>query len=341
VIAVHLRWLLLFVLALGAAPAAACTVASPPTHDLGSFSPAAIKARAVSPIGKSGGINCSGTVISLLGGNVLTATISNANGFRMTSPGNPDGAFQLYPSATSQTALAENVAVNFLNPQILDLLGLLGNSPSVIPLYIKPVSTAPLPPGVYSGAFRVSWNWKFCSVAWVGNLCVGTRTEGTQSANIAFTVTVAAKPLLVQVSAVTTWDPVANSLSPKAITGAKQRMTITVTNPDIVPADSNTVRIELPVQAGTAIALEGDGASSGSAIKFADGSPASTMAFTYTNAGDMGDDVDFFSTGIGWSYVPVPGDAASQSLVSRIRLKPRGAFAPGSSFTVTLPYVIK
>lgn len=334
--------LLSLALVLWTAPAAACSVTSPPTQDLGSYSPAAIKDLAIAPVASPGGINCGGTVLSLLGGNVLTATISNTNGFKLTSANKPDGAFQVYPSATSQTVFAENVPVNFLNSQVLDLLGLLGNSPTNIPLYIKPISTAALMPGVYQGAFRVTWAWKFCSGAWILNSCtLGTRTEGTQSANITFTVTVAPKPLTVAISSLTTWDPVAQTTNPKAIVGAKQRITIVVTNSDIVPADLNTVRIELPVQAGTAVALEGDGASSGSAIKFADGTPASTLAFSYAGAGDMSDDVDFYSAGLGWSYVPTPGDAASQSMVTKIRLKPRGVFAPRSSFSVTLPYVIK
>lgn len=334
--------LLSLALALWATPAAACMVATPPTHDLGSFSPGAIKDLAVAPVGKSGGINCSGTVLSLLGGNTLTATISNTNSFKLASATtNTAGTFQIYPSATSQTVFAENVGVNLLNPQVLDLVGLLGNSPSMIPLYIKPVSTAALMPGVYKGSFKVSWAWRFCSVAWVGDLCLGTRVVGSQSADIAFTLTVAPKPLTVAISSVTTWDPVSQTANPKAIIGAKQRVTIVVTNPDIIPADLNTVAVDLPVQKNTAIALEGDGASGGAAIRFAEGSPASTLAFNYAGAGDMGDDVEFFSAGIGWAYVPTPGDTTSQSMVTKIRLKPRGRFAAGSSFSVTLPYVIK
>jgi len=334
--------LLTLLLACWARPAEACTVATPGTYDLGTYSPGSIKGLAVTPVGKSGGIDCSGTALSLLGGNVLTATISNSNSFKMTSAGKADGTFQIYPSATSQTVFAEGVAVNFLNPQVLDLLGLLGNSPSSIPLYIKPTSTDPLMPGVYQGSFKVTWAWKFCSGAWVGNLCtLGTRTEGTQSATIAFTVTVAAKPVTVAISSVTTWDPIMQTLNPKAIIGAKQRMTIVVTNPDIIPADLNTVKIDIPIQSGTAVALDGDGATGGSAIKFSEGSPASTLAFSYVGAGDMSDDVDFFSAGIGWAYVPTPGDLASQSMVTKIRLKPRGKFAAGSSFSITLPYLIK
>ncbi|UYY59233.1 protein CsuE [Sphingomonas sp. S2-65] len=262
--------------------------------------------------------------------------------FKMTSAGKPDGSFQVFPSPTSQAAFADGVAISFLNPQIIDLLGLLGNSPSSIPLYIKPGSADLLLPGVYQGAFKVTWAWKFCSGIWVGTSCtLGTRTEGTQSANIGFTVTVAAKPITVAINSVTTWDPVTQTLNPKAIIGAKQRMTIVVTNPDIVAADLNTVKIDIPVQTGTAVALDGDGATGGSAIKFAEGSPASTLAFSYVGAGDMGDDVDFYSAGIGWAYVPTPGDLPSQAMVTKIRLKPRGKFAAGSSFSITLPYLVK
>lgn len=334
--------LLSLALVLWAAPVAACTVSTPATTDLGSFSPGAIKGSAVTPVGKSSGINCSGTAISLLGGNTLTATLSNTNSFKLTSAGKPDGAFQVFPSATSTTAMPSGTAVNFLSPTVIDIVGLLGNSPSSIPFYIKPTSAVPLLPGVYNGGFRVTWVWKFCSGVWVGSNCtLGTVTQGTQAADIAFTVTVAAKPVTAAISSVTTWDPILGTANPKAIIGAKKRVTVVVTNPDIIATDLNTVKIELPTQAGTSIALEGDGASAGSAIKFTDGSPSSTLAFSYTNAGDGADDVDFYSAGIGWAYVPTPGDTVSQGMVTKVLLKPRGKLAAGSSFTITLPYLVK
>jgi hypothetical protein len=333
--------LLSLALALWAPPAAACTASATPTYDLGSYSPAAIKGLAVPPVGKSGGINCSGISISLLGGNVLTATLSNTNQFKLTSPGLPDGAFEVYPSATSQTAIASGVAVNLLSPVVVDLVGLLGNSPSSIPLYIKPVSTVALLPGVYNGSFRVTWTWKFCSGAWVlGSCTLGTLTQGTQAVDIAFTVTVAPRPLTIAMSSVTTWDPIAGTSFPKSIVGAKKRVTLVVTNPDIVATDLNSVRVEIGTQPGTAIALEGDGASIGNAIKFTDGSPSSTLAFSYTTTNDYADDVDFYSAGAGWTYVPTPGDATTQRAVTKVRLKPRGKLAALSSFTITIPYAI-
>ncbi|WP_171982408.1 protein CsuE [Sphingomonas sp. LM7] len=325
-------------LVLWSAPAAACTVTSPAASDFGSHSPNAIKAAAVPVVERFGGFYCA---VSLLGGNVLTATISNANSFKLTSVGHPDGAFEVFPSKTSSSAMASGVAVNFLNPSVVDLAALLGGSAGNIPLFIKLSSAGLLTPGTYNGAFRVTWTWKFCSGVWVGSTCtLGTVDQGTAASDIAFTVTVAPKPVTVTMSGVTTWDPIAGTTFPKAIVGAKKRVTVVVSNPDIVPTDLNSVRVEIPSQAGTALALEGDGASIGAPIKFTDGTPSSTLAFSYTNAGDGADDVDFFADGTGWAYVPTPGDAVSQRLVKKVRLKPRGKLAPGSSFTVTLPYLV-
>lgn len=330
-----LAWL---ALVLWSAPAAACTVSSPPSSDLGSYSPNAIRAGAPPLFERFGGINCA---VSLLSGNVLTATISNANSFKLTLAGQPDGAFQVFPSKTSSAPMASGVAVNYLNPATVDLLALLGGNAGNIPLFIKVSSTGLLSPGVYSGGFRVTWTWKFCSGVWVGSNCtLGTLDQGSAASDIAFTLTVAPKPVTVTTSSLTTWDPVSGTSFPKAIIGAKKRVTIVVTNPDIVASDLNSVRVELPTQAGTAIALEGDGASAGAPIKFTDGSPSSTLAFSYTNAGDAADDVDFFADGTGWAYVPTPGDAPSRRLVKKVRLKPRGKLAAGSSFTVTLPYLV-
>ncbi|MEP9360917.1 protein CsuE [Sphingomonas sp. KR3-1] len=329
------------VLTLWSAPAdaAACAVSTPASSSLGSYSPNAIRAGAVPVVEKFAGIDCT---LSLLTGNTLTATISNANSFKLTSAGQPDGAFQVFPSATNTTPMASGVAVNFLNAQVVDLTALLGPNAGHIPLFIKPSSTALLTPGTYNGAFRVTWAWKFCSGVWVGSTCtLGTLDQGSGFADITFTVTVAPKPVTVAMSDVTTWDPIAGTTYPKAIVGAKKRVTVVVTNPDIVATDLNSVRVEIPSQPGTSIALEGDGASSGAPIKFTDGTPSSTLAFSYTNAGDGADDVDFYADGTGWAYVPTPGDAVSQRLVKKVRLKPRGKLAPGSSFTVTLPYLIQ
>jgi len=336
------RWPALLVLALGvwAMPAAACTVSNPASSSLGSYSPNAIRAAAVTPVAKSGGIDCSGK-LSTLGGNVFTATLTSANGFKLTASGLPDGAYQIYAGAASATPLATGTAINLLNGAMYDPLTLAANA-SAIPFYIKPTSTGLLAAGTYSGTFKVTWVWKFCSGVWVGSSCtLGTITQGTQSADIAFTVTVAPKPVTVAVSATTTWDPVAGTLYPKAIIGAKKSVTVTVANPDIVATDLNSVRVELPTMAGTMIALDGDGASIGAAIRFTDGTPSSTMAFTYTNSGDGADDVDFYADGAGWAYVPTPGDKGSQALVTKVRLKPRGRLAAGSSFSVTLPYLVR
>jgi hypothetical protein len=238
--------------------------------------------------------------------------------------------------------MTSGVAVNFLNPAVVDLTALLGANAGHIPVFIKPSSTALLTPGTYSGAFRITWVWKFCSGVWVGSTCtLGTLDQGSGYSDINFTVQVAPKPVTVTMSGVTTWDPVAGTAYPKAIVGAKKRVTVVVTNPDIVASDLNSVRVEIPTQAGSAIALDGDGASIGAPIKFTDGTPSSTLAFSYTNAGDGGDDVDFYADGTGWAYVPTPGDLVSQRLVKKVRLKPRGKLAPGSSFTITLPYRVE
>jgi len=321
---------------LWAAPAAACTVSSPTSSDVGSYSPNAIKASAVPTLERFAGFNCA--IIAAAGNNVLTATISNANSFKLTSPGKPDGAFEVFPAATGAPTMASGVATSFLNAQV----PVLGANAGNVPLYIRLSSAALLAAGTYSGAFRITWTWKLCSGVWVGSSCtLGALDQGTNFSDIAFTVTVAPKPVTVTMSGVTTWDPIAGTAFPKAIIGAKKRVTVVVANPDIVATDLNSVRVEIPTQTGTALALEGDGASVGAPIKFTDGMPSSTLAFSYISAGDGTDDVDFYADGTGWAYTPTPGDAVSQRLVKKVRLKPRGKLAPGASFTVTLPYKVE
>ena len=42
-----------------------------------------------------------------------------------------------------------------------------------------------------------------------------------------------------------------------------------------------------------------------------------------------------------WTYPPVAGNAASESAVTHVRIRPQGTMAKQSSFSVSLPYLLK
>ena len=320
-----------------------CTVSSPPPAEIGTYSPAAIKASAVPVLATPSSINCGNSVVSVLSGNSFTATVTSTNGFRMTATALPDQpAFGVFADGAGTRPFTPGEPMNYLNPAIVDVAGLLGNSPPAIPLYIRPSATTLVAPGTYSGTFRVAWSWKFCSVAWVLGSCpLGKLDAGSGTADITFRIVVKARPITAVVTSQTTWDPVSKTSFPKAISGSKRRLTVTVSNPDIVAADANTVNVELATPGGTAVALTGDGSGSAGVIVFADGTPPSGLSFRYGTGADTTDDVSFRGSDGSWSYAPAAGDTASEAAVTRIRLRPRGAMAAGSTFAVSLPYLVK
>ncbi|MFS0773210.1 spore coat protein U domain-containing protein [Sphingomonas sp. 1P08PE] len=328
--------------ALWSADAAGCTVTNPSTNpDLGSFSPAEVKGNAV-PVGTlSGGINCTGTAISLLGGNTLTGTLGSADNYRMMPVnGGEPVTFKIYLDQAATRQMSPATATNFLNPQVIDLVGLLGNSPSNIPVYVKASSTNPAPAGSYTGTFTIAWVWKFCSGTWVGSSCtLGVLKQGAATATIKFTLTVAAKPVTAIITSQTTWDPVSGTNSPKALPLSKRRVTITLNNPDIVAVDAATLVVNLPTASRTQIALDGDG-TNGQVIQSSTGS--SGLLLSYAGPAASSDDVEFSSDqGATFTYAPVAGDMASQAAVTTIRFKPRGSMAAGSSFTMSVPYTVR
>lgn len=336
------RWTAALLAGAAAAPAAACTVADPAGTDAGSYSPAAVRAGAVPVASVPGGIDCTGTILSIGGNNVLTGTLGSANGYLMSpvTAGAPVG-FTVYLDSARTKPMSTTGATNFLSPAVIDLLGLLGNSPASIPLYVKVASTATAPAGVYSGEFTVAWVWKICSGGlWVGSSCtLGTLRQGSANATIRFTMTLAARPVTATISSVTTWDNVSGTASPRALPASKRRVSVTLTNPDIVPIDATSLVVDLPTAPRTAVALDGDGAS-GAVVQTTPGGSGLTLAYTAPDA--IGDNVEFSANnGASFAYVPVAGDAASQNAVTTVRLRPQGSMAAGSTFVVSLPYSVR
>jgi hypothetical protein len=337
-----LKLALLFVAGCWSSQALACTVTNPTTTpDFGTFSPAAVKGNAVPAGTVSGGINCSGTVISLLGGNVLTGTLGSTNGYKMTPiNGGEPVTFKVYVDQAATKQMSTTGSMNFLDTQLVDLVGLLGNSPSNIPLYVKPASANPVAADTYTGTFTIAWVWKFCSTAWVGSSCTlgGTVKQGSATATINFTMKVAAKPVTIAISSVTTWDNVSGTTNPRALPSSKRRATITLNNTDIVAVDAASLIVDLPIASNTAIALDGDG-TGGQVIQSTPGSSGLTV--NYLGPAATNDNVEFSSDG-GATFTYIPAiDSISQAAVTTVRFRPQGSMAAGSTFVLSVPYTVR
>jgi len=327
-----------------ARPSAACTVSASISSNLGTYSPAAVKAKAVPAIRSRAGLQCNSALLVLLSDDNVKAKFTSQNGLKLLSvSGGGSVGYKASADPGGTVAFSQNSTIDYMQNNLLNLLGLLGASSADLPFFITPNEGSFPPEGVYKDKITIFWSWKICpsGISLLG-ACVGGADSGTGTAVIDVTLNVGAQNATITISSTSTWDPVGGTSRPKALPGAKRRVTMTVVNPDIVPLDVGAVIVIIPTPVGTAVALDGDGATGGAAITMAEGSPASTLAMRYSGPDDMTDDVDFSSdAGQTWSYVPTAGNVTSQSAVTQVRIRARGTMAKQSTFSVSVPYLIK
>lgn len=325
-------------------PAEACTVSPSVTTDLGTFSPSAVKAKAVPAVKSRAGLQCGFALLKLLGTDNVKATFNSANAFKLVRSGGGSIVYKASADEAGTVMATQGATIDYMQNNLLNLLGLLGNSSADLPFYIKPDDASFPPVGVYKDKITITWSWSICTggIGLFGLCALGGSDSGTGTSVIDATLTVTPRNATMTTTSTTTWDPVNTTNNPKALPGSRRSVAVAFTNPDIVALDGGPVELIVPTPSGTLIALDGDGASSGAAIKLIDGSPASSMTTRYTAPSDTGDDVEFFSdNGQSWTYIPAAGDIASESAVTHVRVTARGTMAAGSSFSVRVPYLVK
>lgn len=336
--------MLALLIGFAATPALACDVASASSTAIGSYSPAALQAKAVPYLRASGGFSCtSDSVVTLLGGNYLKATVAGDAVLTLASTSSSDTVvIRLAADKGGTMPLTPGVTVTYMQNTTFNVLGLLGSDMQDMPLYVKPSTTVPIAAGTYTGSVSVRWDWSFCKGVNAAGACLLGNDTGSKSGVVKFTLTVAARPATMTVASSTTWDPVNTTSAPKAIPGSKLRLAITLSNPDLVAIDADTLKVALPTATRLVVALDGDGSGSGGVVQSSQGTTPSTLTLAYAGPSSAADDVEFSSDGgLSWGYAPVAGDAASQAAVTGIRFRPKGSMAPGSSFTISVPYSVK
>ncbi len=325
---------------LPAAASAACTVTAKVGSTVGPYSPAAVAAGKVPTIASQAGLGCNATVLTLFGGNYVRATFSSLNAMKLKN-GTSTLGYTAFADSGSTVALSNGATIDYMQNNLLNLLGLLGSSNAALPLYVKPGAAAGLPYGDYVDKITIAWDWRICSVAYVLGACVGTLDQGSGSSEITVTMTVGPRDVTMTVSSAVTWDSVNGTGRPFALPGSKGRTSLAVRNPDLVPLDDGSLALVYRVPARTSIALDGDGTGSSTVFGFTDGSPASGTTLSYV-AGSATDDVDFSAdNGATWTYSPVAGNRASEAAVTALRFRPKGAMKAGSAFTLSFPYLVR
>jgi len=339
------RWvadLALVVFIAAAGPCYACTVSGDLSSPLGVYSPAAVKAGVVPALRSRAGLSCPSGVLFLLSNNFVKAKFHSQNGFKLKqSSGTSSIVYSASADPGGATPFAEGASVDYMQNNLLNLLGLLGSSSADLPFYVKPSGVTPQP-GVYTDKVTVDWTWSICPGIGLLGLCIGIPDAGTGSAVITVTLVVSPQSVVMTMASVTTWDPLNGTVAPKAIPGSRRRLSLSLTNPDIVPLDAGAIAIVLPTPAGAMLALDGDGASNVTPFKLIDGSSPSGATLRYGAPADMTDDIDFSADGgQTWTYAPVAGDLPSQAAVTHVRIRPQGDVAKQSSLSVSAPFLVR
>lgn len=118
-------------------------------------------------------------------------------------------------------------------------------------------------------------------------------------------------------------DPLNGSTNPKAIPGAEILYTIRLTNTGSGTTTSNTVFVTDPIPANTELFVGSLGGGCGPVV-FVDGSPTSALGCLSAN-------IDYSNNnGTGWTYTAVPNVDGYDPLVTNIRVRLTGAFAPNT-----------
>ncbi|QGX92321.1 spore coat protein U [Tatumella sp. TA1] len=171
---------------------AACSASSSSTSfgSLSSFSLASS-----SQIVESGtGFTCSGSVLSLLGTNTVTATFSSSANGSGTTPrlyNSGTGGYIPYTlcgdSACSST-YSIGGAKTWSSTSLLGLLGLFNSSDGTLPLYFKTTSGVNVPAGTYTDTLTLNWRYNICTLGLLG-LCASDSGVATSTIMVTMIVT--------------------------------------------------------------------------------------------------------------------------------------------------------
>lgn len=146
-------------------------------------------------------------------------------------------------------------------------------------------------------------------------------------------------PLKIAKSSVAYMDPLNSTTNPKLIPGSYVYYTVTVENPGGAPVTSGSIVITDPTPGNLSLYVANLPATTGPLL-FGAGSSGAT--YTFSGLASTTDDLEFSNNGgTSWTYVPTANGAGVDPAVTHMRIRPKGAMAAGSSFTLNFGYLVK
>ncbi len=138
-------------------------------------------------------------------------------------------------------------------------------------------------------------------------------------------------------------DPINGTANPKAIPGSLQRYELRLNNEGRIPLDNDKVSISDTIPANTSILVQSSVNYPEPPFTFTDGAGATSsgLSFIYSGPASITDDVEFsINNGSDFNYLPTPNGDGFDSLVTDVRINPKGVFNPSNgtdipTFTIT------
>lgn len=121
-------------------------------------------------------------------------------------------------------------------------------------------------------------------------------------------------------------DPINGLTNPKYIPGARARYALNISNATAA-ADNNSIVIVDPIPANSMLYVNDLGVAGSGPVKFTQGTPSSTLSYTFTSLASAADNLSFSNNnGASFVYTPVANANGFDAAVTHIRINPQGAF---------------
>lgn len=187
-----IRLLLALAVALlwGADARAACAVAPATSLQFSDSSTFDVREAKVAPVSGTAGLSCNGSVLTVLGSDYARATATSANGFQLRSSRGITLPYRLSADSGGSYAFNSTPTINYMNPALLALLGILTQDSLRTPLHATLTSTPNVPSGVYEDTVTIVWNYSICRGVNALGICILAETGTNKSTTVTIRVTV-------------------------------------------------------------------------------------------------------------------------------------------------------
>jgi len=146
-------------------------------------------------------------------------------------------------------------------------------------------------------------------------------------------------PLSITKTSVPFSDPLNGTVNPKLIPGGFANYTLTVAAPSSTSPTNNSVIVTDAIPANLSLFV-GTYSPGPGPLRFTPNS--SGLTYGFTSLASTTDDLEFSNNGgASWTYAPTADINGIDATVTHVRVRPKGAMASGSSFTINLRMMVK